>query len=42
MRPGPVFAVARRWLSGIEDVDLAEATVGLPDRIWQPVSAEPK
>ncbi|EST30614.1 TetR/AcrR family transcriptional regulator [Streptomyces roseochromogenus] len=39
---GPVVAVARRWLSGIDDVDLDEAAVVLPDRIWRSVSAETK
>ncbi|MFF8289157.1 TetR/AcrR family transcriptional regulator [Streptomyces sp. NPDC016309] len=32
---GPVVAVARRWLSGIEDVDLDEAARDLPERIWR-------
>lgn len=32
---GPVVAVARRWLSGIDDVDLEEAMRVLPDRIWR-------
>ncbi|QNE76769.1 TetR family transcriptional regulator [Streptomyces finlayi] len=32
---GPVVAVARRWLSGIDDVDLDEAARLLPDRIWR-------
>ncbi|MFC9245960.1 TetR/AcrR family transcriptional regulator [Streptomyces sp. NPDC057136] len=32
---GPVVAVARRWLSGIDDVDLDEAARILPDRIWR-------
>ncbi|MGW8887979.1 TetR/AcrR family transcriptional regulator [Streptomyces sp. NPDC055749] len=32
---GPVVAVARRWLSGIDDVDLDEAARVLPDRIWR-------
>ncbi|WP_189190726.1 TetR/AcrR family transcriptional regulator [Streptomyces albiflavescens] len=39
---GPVVAVARRWLSGIDDVDLDEAARVLPDRIWRSVSAEPR
>ncbi|MEU5092160.1 TetR/AcrR family transcriptional regulator [Streptomyces sp. NPDC021356] len=30
---GPIVATARRWLSGVEDVDLAEAARLLPDRI---------
>lgn len=38
---GPVIGVARRWLSGIGDVDLEEAVRVLPDRIWRSVSAEP-
>ncbi|MEU6505248.1 TetR/AcrR family transcriptional regulator [Streptomyces sp. NPDC046942] len=37
---GPVIAVARRWLSGIDDVDLDEAALVLPERIWRSVSAE--
>lgn len=32
---GPVVAVARRWLSGIDDVDLDTAARILPDRIWR-------
>ncbi|MFD3654834.1 TetR/AcrR family transcriptional regulator [Streptomyces sp. NPDC058620] len=32
---GPVVAVARRWLSGIDDVDLDEAARILPERIWR-------
>lgn len=32
---GPVIGVARRWLSGIDDVDLDEAARILPDRIWR-------
>lgn len=39
---GPVTAVARRWLSGIDDVDLDEAALLLPDRIWRAVAAEPR
>ncbi|MEU6993004.1 TetR/AcrR family transcriptional regulator [Streptomyces sp. NPDC046465] len=35
---GPVVATARRWLSGIDDVDLDEAARVLPDRIWRSVS----
>lgn len=31
---GPVVAVARRWVSGLDDVDLDEAAAVLPDRIW--------
>lgn len=38
---GPVVAVARRWLSGIDDVDLAETARVLPDRIWLSVAARP-
>ncbi|MEV7193911.1 TetR/AcrR family transcriptional regulator [Streptomyces sp. NPDC093510] len=32
---GPVVATARRWLSGLDDVDLDEAARVLPDRIWR-------
>jgi AcrR family transcriptional regulator len=32
---GPVVATARRWLSGIDDVDLDEAARVLPERIWR-------
>lgn len=32
---GPVMGVARRWLSGIDDVDWDEAARILPDRIWR-------
>ncbi|MFH8608898.1 TetR/AcrR family transcriptional regulator [Streptomyces sp. NPDC018029] len=32
---GPVVATARRWLSGIDDVDLDDAARVLPDRIWR-------
>ncbi|MGW0996742.1 TetR/AcrR family transcriptional regulator [Streptomyces sp. NPDC002523] len=39
---GPVIALARRRLSGIDDVDLDEAALILPDRIWRAVAAEPK
>ncbi|GHI05765.1 TetR family transcriptional regulator [Streptomyces cellostaticus] len=39
---GPVVGVARRWLSGINDVDLDEAALILPDRIWRSVGADPK
>jgi len=38
---GPVIGVARRWLSGVGDVDLEEAVRVLPDRIWRSVSGEP-
>ncbi|MFG2882084.1 TetR/AcrR family transcriptional regulator [Streptomyces sp. NPDC048297] len=38
---GPVIAVARRRLSGIDDVDLDEAALILPDRIWRAVAAAP-
>ncbi|RFU88364.1 TetR/AcrR family transcriptional regulator [Streptomyces triticagri] len=34
---GPVVAVARRWVSGLDDVDLDEAAAVLPDRIWSSV-----
>jgi AcrR family transcriptional regulator len=37
---GPVVAVARRWLSGVDDVDLDQAAVLLPERIWQAVAGE--
>ncbi|WP_369391169.1 TetR/AcrR family transcriptional regulator [Streptomyces sp. CG1] len=36
---GPVIGVARRWLSGIDDVDLDQAAVLLPERIWRSVAA---
>ncbi|MER6348302.1 TetR/AcrR family transcriptional regulator [Streptomyces sp. NPDC001595] len=36
---GPVVAVARRWLSGLDDVDLDETVRVLPDRIWRSVAA---
>ncbi|MEU6064847.1 MULTISPECIES: TetR/AcrR family transcriptional regulator [Streptomyces] len=39
---GPVVAMARRWLSGIHDVDLDEAAGILAERIWLSVSAEPR
>ncbi|WP_328317960.1 TetR/AcrR family transcriptional regulator [Streptomyces sp. NBC_00388] len=32
---GPVVGVARRWLSGVGDVDLDEAARILPERIWR-------
>ncbi|WP_031166798.1 TetR/AcrR family transcriptional regulator [Streptomyces durhamensis] len=35
---GPVIGVARRWLSGIDDVDLDQAAVLLPERIWRAVA----
>ncbi|MEU5534015.1 TetR/AcrR family transcriptional regulator [Streptomyces sp. NPDC020362] len=38
---GPVIGIARRWLSGIDDVDLDEAALILPDRIWRSVGADP-
>jgi AcrR family transcriptional regulator len=37
---GPVVGLARRWLSGIDDVDLDEAARILPERIWRSVAAE--
>ncbi|PWI17381.1 TetR/AcrR family transcriptional regulator [Streptomyces sp. Act143] len=37
---GPVVAVARRWLSGFDDVDLDEAARILPERIWRSVAGE--
>ncbi|MGW1053906.1 TetR/AcrR family transcriptional regulator [Streptomyces sp. NPDC001118] len=36
---GPVVGIARRWLSGIDDVDLDQAAVLLPERIWRSVAA---
>ncbi|MFJ9057024.1 TetR/AcrR family transcriptional regulator [Streptomyces sp. NPDC102409] len=36
---GPVVAVARRSLSGIDDVDLDEAARLLPEQIWRSVRA---
>jgi AcrR family transcriptional regulator len=39
---GPVVGLARRWLSGIHDVDLGEAAGILAERIWRSVSAEPR
>lgn len=39
---GPVVGVSRRWLSGIDDVDLDEAALILPDRIWRAVADEPR
>ncbi|MFD5870100.1 TetR/AcrR family transcriptional regulator [Streptomyces sp. NPDC060322] len=36
---GPVVAVARRSLSGIDDVDLVEAARLLPEQIWRSVRA---
>ncbi|MEV5980763.1 TetR/AcrR family transcriptional regulator [Streptomyces sp. NPDC052114] len=35
---GPVVAVARRWLAGIDDVDLDEVARVLPERIWLSLS----
>ncbi|MFG2498633.1 TetR/AcrR family transcriptional regulator [Streptomyces sp. NPDC048441] len=35
---GPVVATARRWLSGIDDVDLDEAARVLPERILRSLS----
>ncbi|MFI6877646.1 TetR/AcrR family transcriptional regulator [Streptomyces sp. NPDC050400] len=32
---GPIIATARRWLSGIDDIDLDQAARVLPDRIWR-------
>lgn len=37
---GPVVGIARRWLSGIDDVDLDRAAVLLPERIWRAVAAD--
>jgi hypothetical protein len=41
---GPLVGVVRRWLSGIDDVelDLDEAARVLPERIWRSVAADPK
>ncbi|MGW1812232.1 TetR/AcrR family transcriptional regulator [Streptomyces sp. NPDC002125] len=36
---GPVVAVARRTLSGIDDIDLDEAARLLPEQIWRSVRA---
>ncbi|MEG3628910.1 TetR/AcrR family transcriptional regulator [Streptomyces poriticola] len=38
---GPVVGLARRWLAGIQDIDLDEAVRILPDRIWRSISADP-
>ncbi|MFI1075069.1 hypothetical protein [Streptomyces puniciscabiei] len=35
---GPVVAAVRRWLSGVDDVDLDQAAVLLPERIWRAVA----
>ncbi|WP_043732593.1 TetR/AcrR family transcriptional regulator [Streptomyces zinciresistens] len=37
----PVVGTARRWLSGIHDMDLTEAARILPERIWLSISADP-
>ncbi|MGV4983133.1 TetR/AcrR family transcriptional regulator [Streptomyces sp. NPDC001709] len=37
---GPVIGIARRWLAGFDDVDLDQAAVLLPERIWRSVAAE--
>jgi len=39
---GPVVGTARRWLSGIRDIELDEAARVLPERIWRSVSAAPR
>jgi AcrR family transcriptional regulator len=41
---GPLVGVVRRWLSGIDDIelDLDEAARVLPERIWRSVAADPK
>ena len=39
---GPVVGLARRRLSGIDDIDLDEAAGILAERIWLSVDAEPK
>lgn len=36
---GPVIGLARRWLSGIRDVDLDAAAPVLAERIWLSVGA---
>jgi len=38
---GPVIAVARRWLSAGDAVNLDEVALVLPDRIWRAVAARP-
>ncbi|WP_129307551.1 hypothetical protein [Streptomyces sp. L2] len=38
---GPVIAVARRWLSAGDAVNLDEVALVLPDRIWRAVAAHP-
>ncbi|MCF3123162.1 MULTISPECIES: TetR/AcrR family transcriptional regulator [Streptomyces] len=35
---GPIIATARRWLAGIDDVDLDEVARVLPERIWRSLS----
>lgn len=37
---GPVAEVARRWLAGAPDIDLAQAARLLPDRVWQSLRGE--
>jgi AcrR family transcriptional regulator len=39
---GPIVATARRWLSGLDDVNLEEAAKVLPERIWLSIAAEPR
>ena len=36
---GPVAETVRRWLAGAPGVDLKEAAVLLPERVWRSVSA---
>lgn len=36
---GPVVATARRWLSGVDDVDLDQAARVLPERIFRSLSS---
>jgi AcrR family transcriptional regulator len=38
---GPVAETARRYLAGVPDLDLREATRVLPERIWRSVQSEP-
>ncbi|MFJ4620061.1 hypothetical protein [Streptomyces sp. NPDC088812] len=38
LAPGPVIGVARRRLSGADDVDLDDVARILPERIWRSVS----
>src|SRR3712207_7429013 len=36
---GPVAETARRWLSGMPGLDIADAIEVLPERIWQSLRA---